>query len=60
LTRSFAGRLATTPPEVEQAITKALERGYIELYPCGSRAEALALEAEVIARLDPSLNVRRN
>jgi hypothetical protein len=48
------------PPEVEDAITQALNRGYIELYPCTSETEALALESELIARLNPILNVRRN
>jgi hypothetical protein len=48
------------PPEVEQAITAALNRGYIELYPCQSETEALLLEARLIAELDPLLNVRRN
>ena len=48
------------PPEVEAAITKALRRGCIELYPCESEAEALLLEARLIADLDPILNVKRN
>lgn len=46
-------------PEVGQAITKALRRGYIELYPCRSEAEALLLESRLIAELDPILNVKR-
>lgn len=48
------------PPEVEEQITVALKRGSIELYPCESEEEALLLEAELIARLDPVLNVQRN
>ena len=48
------------PPEVEAAITAALRRGYIELYPCGSEAEALLLEGRLIAEFDPLLNVKRN
>jgi hypothetical protein len=48
------------PPELEESITKALRRGYVELYPCASEAEALLLEAQLIAELDPVLNVKRN
>jgi GIY-YIG catalytic domain len=48
------------PPEVEAAITTALRRGYIELYPCRSEAEALLLEGRLISELDPLLNVKRN
>jgi excinuclease UvrABC nuclease subunit len=48
------------PPEVEEALTKALKRGFLELYPCESESEALVLEAELIAKLDPMLNVKRN
>ena len=48
------------PPEVENKITEALKRGYVELYPCDSATEALLLEAALIAKLDPILNVRRN
>ena len=48
------------PEDVEAQITAALRRGYIELYPCHSEHEALAMELELIGRLDPLLNVRRN
>ena len=48
------------PPEVEAAITTALRRGYVQLYPCGSEAEALLLEGRLISELDPILNVKRN
>jgi excinuclease UvrABC nuclease subunit len=46
-------------PEVEKQITAALSRGYVELYPCTTEAEALALEARLIRELDPILNVLR-
>jgi hypothetical protein len=47
-------------PDVEAKITQALRRGYVEVYPCRSRAAALMLESQLIARLGPILNVRRS
>jgi hypothetical protein len=47
------------PAEVEEAITRFLERCYVELYGTGSAAQARSLEGQLIGELDPLLNIRR-
>lgn len=47
------------PPEVEEAITRFLESCQVEFHPAPDAAAARAREAELIAALQPTLNVRR-
>lgn len=39
--------------------TDYTDADYVEMYPCGSRLEALNLECEMIAKLKPALNMAK-
>lgn len=48
------------PPDVEQQITTYLNECQLELHPTANADEADDLELEIIAKLQPLLNVSRS